>query len=159
MKILFINLPYYGHIVPNISLVQQLILQGCEVTYMLPFGWENRIAGSGAEFYGYKNHNKLAEQIKNAVKATESIIADYDLIIYEQFFFLGKHLAQKYNKPAVRIFTSPATTKKLMAEYIIQYYNSKKIKPVWKTYRFLLLCIILLQGSHVRTVHKLLHHV
>lgn len=63
MKILFINLPYHGHVVPTIGLVQELIKQGCEVTYL----------------------------------------------IYEQFFFLGKHLAEKYNKPVARIFTAPVT--------------------------------------------------
>lgn len=35
MKILFINLPYYGHVVPTIGLVQELIKQGCEVTYLI----------------------------------------------------------------------------------------------------------------------------
>lgn len=39
-------------------------------------------------------------------------------MIYEQFFFLGKHLAKKYNKPVVRIFTAPVTNEKLMQEYI-----------------------------------------
>lgn len=58
MKILFINLPYYGHVVPTIGLVQ------------------------------------------------------------EQFFFLGKHLAEKYQKPVVRIFTAPVTNKKLMNQFI-----------------------------------------
>lgn len=38
MKILFINLPYYGHVVPTIGLVQELVAKGCEVTYLLPFG-------------------------------------------------------------------------------------------------------------------------
>ena len=28
MKLLFINLPYYGHVVPTIGLVQELIKQG-----------------------------------------------------------------------------------------------------------------------------------
>ena len=31
MKILFINLPYYGHVVPTIGLVQELTKLGCEV--------------------------------------------------------------------------------------------------------------------------------
>lgn len=35
MKILFINLPYYGHVVPTIGLVQKLIKAGCQVTYAL----------------------------------------------------------------------------------------------------------------------------
>ena len=112
MKILFINLPYHGHVVPTIGLVQELIKQGCEVTYLMPFDWEDTIAESGATFVGYNNHRQLSEQIKNAFTAAEKIIDDYDLVIYEQFFFLGKHLAEKYGKPVVRIFTAPATNKK-----------------------------------------------
>lgn len=118
MKILFINLPYYGHVVPTIGLVQELINQGCEVTYLLPFDWEDKIKDSGATFYGYQNHKQLSEQIKNAYNCARSIISKYDLVIYEQFFFLGKHLAQEFNKPVVRIFTAPATNKRLMNEFI-----------------------------------------
>ena len=118
MKILFINLPYHGHVVPTIGLVQELLKQNCEVTYLMPFGWEDKVAESGAVFAGYENHRQLSEQIKNAFDAAEKIIDAFDLIIYEQFFFLGKHLAEKHGKPAVRIFTAPATNKKLMREYI-----------------------------------------
>ncbi|WP_289466259.1 hypothetical protein, partial [Klebsiella pneumoniae] len=66
----------------------------------------------------YENHRQLSEQIKNAYDAAEKIIDDCDMVIYEQFFFLGKHLAEKHGKPVVRIFTAPATNKKLMNEYI-----------------------------------------
>ena len=118
MKILFINLPYDGHVVPTIGLVQELIKQGCEVTYLMPFDWKDKIADSGAEFYGYKNHKKLSEQMKNAYAVAENIVEQYDGIIYEQFFFLGKHLAEKYHKPVVRIFTAPVTNEKLMKEFI-----------------------------------------
>lgn len=118
MKILFINLPYYGHVIPTIGLVKELMRQGVEVTYMLPFGWEEKIADSGAKFYGYKNHRQLAEQMKYAYAAAEAIIDKFDCVVYEQFFFLGKHLAEKYHKPAVRVFTAPATNKKLMEEFI-----------------------------------------
>ena len=118
MKILFINLPYYGHVVPTIGLVQELIKQGCEVTYLMPFDWQEKIAESGATFYGYDNHRQLSEQIKNAYSAAERIIGKFDLVIYEQFFFLGKHLAEKYDKPVVRIFTAPVTNDKLMKEFI-----------------------------------------
>ena len=118
MKILFINLPYYGHIVPTIGLVQELIRHGCDVTYMLPFDWEDKISESGAKFYGYQNHKQLSEQIKNAYSAAEKVIEHFDIVIYEQFFFLGKHLAEKYNKPVVRIFTAPVTNQALMQEFI-----------------------------------------
>ena len=118
MKILFINLPYYGHVVPTIGLVQELIKQGCEVTYLCPFDWEEKISESGAKFCGYQNHRQLSEQIKNAYAIAESIVDDFDALVYEQFFFLGKHLGEKYNKPVVRIFTAPVTNKALMQEYI-----------------------------------------
>ena len=118
MKILFINLPYYGHVVPTIGLVQELIKQGCEVTYLMPFDWEEKVAESGAEFCGYKNHRQLSQQIKNAYAVAESIINNFDFVVYEQFFFLGKHLAEKYNKPVARIFTAPVTNAKLMEEFI-----------------------------------------
>ncbi len=118
MKILFINLPYYGHVIPTIGLVKELIKQGAEVTYMLPFDWEEKVAGSGAKFYGYKNHKQLSEQMKNAYATAEEIIEQYDFVIYEQFFFLGKHLAEKYNKPVARVFTAPVTNQKLMQEFI-----------------------------------------
>ncbi len=118
MKILFINLPYYGHFVPTVGLVQELVQRDCQVTYLMPYDWEERVKESGGDFQGYENHKKLSEQIKNAYKAAEKIIGEYDGVVYEQFFFLGKHLAERHGKPAVRIFTAPATNEKLMQEYI-----------------------------------------
>lgn len=118
MRILFINLPYYGHVVPTIGLVQALIRQGCQVTYMLPFDWEDKLADSGATFYGYANHSSLAQQMKNAWQAAEQIIGEHDFVIYEQFFFSGKHLAEKYQKPVARVFTATATNEVLMQEFI-----------------------------------------
>ena len=118
MKILFINLPYHGHVIPTLGLVKELITQGCEVTYLMPYDWKDMIFESGANFYGYQNHKQLSKQIKNAYQAAEQIIADFDFVIYEQFFFLGKHLAEKYSKPVARIFTAPVTNKTLMNQFI-----------------------------------------
>ena len=118
MKILFINLPYSGHVIPTIGLVQELVKAGHHVTYLLPHDWEDRLAGSGAYFLGYKNHPQLDKQIRNAFSLAESVIAGFDLVIYEQFFFVGKHLAQKHGKPCVRIFTAPATNRELMADFL-----------------------------------------
>ena len=136
MKILFINLPYYGHVVPTIGLVQELIKQGCEVTYMLPYDWEDKIAESGAKFYGYENHRQLAEQMKNAYAIADSIAMQYDFIIYEQFFFLGKHLAEKHNKPVARVFTAPVTNKKLMYAFIQAKGPLSIFKHKWITRAF-----------------------
>ena len=84
MKILFINLPYHGHVVPTIGLVQELIKQGCEVTYLMPFDWKEKIEESGAAFAGYENHKQLSEQMKNAYTAAEKIIDYYQKCISEK---------------------------------------------------------------------------
>lgn len=118
MRVLFINLPYFGHFVPTVGLVQELIQRDCKVTYLMPHDWKEKVEVSGAEFRGYQNHKKLSEQIKNAYRAGEEILQEYDILVYEQFFFLGKHLAEKYGKPSVRIFTAPVTNDKLMKEYM-----------------------------------------
>lgn len=131
MKILFINLPYYGHVVPTIGLVQELIKKGCEVTYLMPFDWEEKVKESGARFIGYDNHRKLSEQIRNAYAAAENIVESFDFIIYEQFFFLGKHLAEKYQKPVARIFTAPVTNEKLMKEFIASKGPLSIFKHKW----------------------------
>lgn len=131
MKILFINLPYHGHVIPTIGLVQELIKMDCEVTYLMPFDWEEKVAESGAKFIGYDNHRKLSEQIKSAYATAESIVEKFDFIIYEQFFFLGKHLAEKYNKPVARIFTAPVTNEKLMKEFITSKGPLSIFKHKW----------------------------
>lgn len=118
MKILFINLPYHGHVIPTIGLVQELIKAGYQVTYLMPYDWESSLQDSGADFLGYENSPKLDKQIRNAFFKAEEVIAGFDLLIYEQFFFVGKHLAEKHGKKCVRIFTAPVTNKELMHRFI-----------------------------------------
>lgn len=118
VKILFINLPYHGHVIPTIGLVQALIQAGHQVTYLMTWDWADKIAECDADFLGYDNNPKLDKQIRNAFFKAEEVIADFDLVIYEQFFFVGKHLAEKHGKKCVRIFTAPATNRKLMGDFI-----------------------------------------
>ena len=118
MRILFINLPYHGHVIPTIGLVQELIKAGHQVTYLMPCDWADKIVDCGADFLGYENNPKLDKQIRNAFFKAEEVIASYDLVLYEQFFFVGKHLAEKHSKRCVRIFTAPAANKELMRQFI-----------------------------------------
>lgn len=118
MKILFINLPFSGHIIPTLGLVQELVKRNIEITYLLTSDWKERVLYTGAKFAEYQNSKKLSVQMKNAYGAAIKLVSDYDLVIYEQFFFLGKHVAEKFNKPAVRIFTSLASNELIMKEFI-----------------------------------------
>ena len=118
MKVLFVNLPYHGHVIPTIGLVRELVKAGHQVTYLMPYDWESKLKDSGAVFLGYENSPKLDKQIRNAFFRAEEVIADFDLLIYEQFFFVGKHLAEKHGKKCVRIFTAPATNRELMRQFL-----------------------------------------
>lgn len=69
MKILFVNLPYAGHVIPTVGLVQELIKAGHQVTYLLPRDWEHRIAESGADFLGYESSPKLDRQNLRSMQA------------------------------------------------------------------------------------------
>lgn len=136
MNILFINLPYSGHIIPTIGLAQELHKRNNHVTYLLTEDWRDKILATGVNFISYKNDRKLSKQIENACVAAEKLIPKFDLIVYEQFFFLGKHLAEKYNKPVVRIFTSPASNDAIIQEYInaggaLHIFRSKWICRNW----------------------------
>lgn len=118
MRILFINLPFSGHVFPTLGLVEELVKNNVAVTYLLTPEWQNKISATGAKFISYENNKKLSTQMRNAYNAALGIAEDFDLIIYEQFFFLGKHLAEKFNKPVIRIFTSLASNEKLMKTYL-----------------------------------------
>lgn len=118
MKILFINLPYSGHIIPTLGLVKELTSRGHQVTYLLTADWQDKIIETGCKFIGYTYSTKLSAQMKSACAAADGIAAEFDVIIYEQFFFLGKHIADKHSKPSVRIFTPLATNHTLMKEFV-----------------------------------------
>ena len=118
MKILFINLPFSGHIIPTLGLVQELVKRDNKITYLLTSDWKEKILHTGAGFSEYQDNKKLSIQMRNAYYAAIKLVSDYDLVIYEQFFFLGKHVAEKFNKPAIRIFTSLASNELIMKEFI-----------------------------------------
>lgn len=136
MNILFINLPFSGHVFPTLGLVKELISRNHNVTYLLTSEWEEHILKTGAVFVGYKNDKKLSVQMRNAYNVAVDIVQKFDLVIYEQFFFLGKHISEQFQKPVVRIFTSPAINKALMKAYLseggmISIFRSKWVCRHW----------------------------
>jgi len=64
-KILFINLPYHGHVIPTIGLVQELLKAGHQATYLLPYDWADKIAECDADFLGYENKHITTEELTN----------------------------------------------------------------------------------------------
>lgn len=136
MKILFINLPYAGHIYPTLRLVEELRAFGHEVTYILTDEWRAEVEAAGARLVPYEKHWRLSSVMSRAYDTALRIGADYDGIVYEQFFFLGKHLADSLQKPVVRLFTSFATNQIIMDKFIhgggfLGLFRSKFIRKRW----------------------------
>lgn len=128
-----INLPFSGHTNPTLGLAKSLVECGHKVTYILTNDWKEKIELAGAEFIPYDNNPDFHMKFKNgkpsnlkgsiatwrdAYGTALRIGADYDIILYEVFFFLGKNLADKLKKPAVRQFTTFALNKKIVDELI-----------------------------------------
>lgn len=55
MNVLFINLPYSGHVIPTLGLVMELQKKENHVTYLLTEEWRGSIIGIGAKFESYKS--------------------------------------------------------------------------------------------------------
>lgn len=111
-KILFVNVPYTGHVNPTLGMVKALLKLGNTVSYINAPEWREKIEGLGAEFVEYINYpSKLSNiekdhRIQMAAYTTALTIAKtFDLIIYEMMFYLGNTLAKQVNVPVIRIFT------------------------------------------------------
>lgn len=108
-KILMINVFYQGHVNPTLAVVKELIAAGHEVAYIVSYNFKEAIKATGAKFIPYndepKTHHKI-QAYQYAYNTALQIGKDYDLIMYEGFFFTGRVLAQQLNKPAVRLFST-----------------------------------------------------
>lgn len=122
MKILMINVPYAGHTNPTLPLTRELVQRGHQVCYINAEEFRNKIEATGASFIPYINYpEKPSEQQKKrkcfraAFDTALSLKEDFDILIYEMFFYPGKKLAQRMNIPCVRQFSQPAWSEQMMA--------------------------------------------
>ncbi|MCI0698334.1 glycosyl transferase [candidate division KSB1 bacterium] len=79
-KLLFFNIPAYGHVNPTLAVVTELMQRGHHVVYYNSETFEPAIKGTGAEFRAYPNSNTsesdLAERINNLVDVTVFILEE-----------------------------------------------------------------------------------
>lgn len=115
MRILMLNLPFWGHTNPTLPLTKSLIDSGHSVTYINAEEMRSRIESTGASFVPYKNYpsNPTENQKKRCCfkalyETAMSVEGDFDLLIYEMFFYPGIDVARKRNITCVRQFSQPA---------------------------------------------------
>lgn len=109
---LFVNLPFSGHVNPTFELVEMLVEEGHEVTYVLDEEFKEKVEETGATFIPYDNYDsnwsemrKYIASFDRAFQTAKRIGDDYDCVISEAFFIFGKHLADELGKPNIRLFS------------------------------------------------------
>ena len=119
-NILIINIPAHGHVNPTLELTKELVLMGHDVTYLAGESFKDKIEKTKAKFIGYKEET-TGYGIEGLLKTNITIYGlaleiatNYDCIIYENMFFLGKKLGEQLNKPTVRLITTFALTKNII---------------------------------------------
>jgi len=105
-KILFFNIPAYGHVNPTLPVVTELAKRGHHVLYYNAETFEQAVKGTGAEFRSYPDSSTseadLAKRIHNLVTVT--------IFILEESLRLLPFLLEeiKREKPDVVVFDSIA---------------------------------------------------
>lgn len=121
MKILMINVPYAGHTNPTLPLARELVHRGHQVYYINAEEFRSKIEETGACFIPYKNYpgnpseqQKKTKCFRAAFDTALSLTEEFDLLIYEMFFYPGIKLAKLMKIPCVRQFSQPAWSEQMM---------------------------------------------
>ncbi len=115
-KILFVNLPFSGHVNPTLGLAKWFVKNGFSVGYILSEPWRSKIEETGAEFIPYADYPEKVMAVemesficyKAAYNTALQYNGEYSLLIYENWFFLGERLAEEMDIPCVKLFSNPA---------------------------------------------------
>ena len=79
-KLLFFNIPAYGHVNPTLPVVTELVQRGHHVIYYNSDTFEQAIKGTGAEFRSYPNSStseaELAKRVNNLVTVSVFILEE-----------------------------------------------------------------------------------
>lgn len=128
-------MPFYGHTLPTLGTVEQLVRHGITVGYVNSPIWQTRIEATGASFLPYKSYRTnpslfydISHALNAAYSAADSAVFDYDAVVYEAYCDIGKLIADKYGKPSIRLFTSFAWNDE-------SFELLSREAPFWKPFR------------------------
>jgi len=140
-----ISLPFTGHVNPTLGMAKELVNAGHDVSFVLTENWRDIISKTGAKFVPYNDFPvkptslELRQQsFKAAYETAYHIGAQYDVVVYEMLFFLGKNLADRLGKPSVRLFSTFALDSEMLNRFVytggplMGLFKSKSIRK-WIT--------------------------
>lgn len=135
-RILFVGIPLMGTINPQLAIAKKLIENNCTVDFInsnIIKKQVNSIKANliplrkfpNAKYNIYYERNLYIDAYKTAL----CVVKNYDLIIYDSWFFLGRKLSEISGVPCVKISSMFAFNKNTINDLI---YSS----PSWYMYRF-----------------------
>jgi MGT family glycosyltransferase len=134
MKILMINLPFFGHTNPTLPLTEKLIQRGHTVVYINAEQFREAIEKTGAKFIPYKDYptNPSEKEKKKlcfmaAYHTALSMTETFDLLIYEMFFYPGIEIAKRKHIPCVRQFSQSAWSDETFKDTTFIFKMSAKL--------------------------------
>ena len=149
-RLVFINIPAYGHINPTLGLVDELVKNNEEVIYFSTDEFKESIEAAGGTFKSLGNKFKLPSMKKDGEEAfiMVNLILDsleylvdkilYELkditidgVVYCSMLLVGKIIATIYNVPQISSFAIFASKDMLIEKNnIIIDYNDPRIKEI-----------------------------
>ena len=135
--ILMINLPFSGHVNPTLPLAEALVNRGHRIDYICSEQFRQKVESTGAEFVPYRQfpdhpteNEKKRLSFQAAFDTALSMPGQYDLLIYEMFFYPGIQAAKQLGIPCVRQFSQPAWSDKTWQDASIIFKASSKLIDV-----------------------------
>lgn len=125
MKILMVSLPFTGHVNPTLGLGKAFADAGHDVTFILTDDWKEAIYKTGAQYIPYDNFpiNPTPFELrrlsfKAAYETAYRIGKNFDAIVYEMLFFLGKNCADRLSLPSIRLFSTFALDREILNRFV-----------------------------------------
>lgn len=135
--ILMINLPFSGHVNPTLPLAEALVNRGHRIDYICSEQFRQKIENTGVEFIPYRTfpehpteNEKKRLSFQAAFDTALSMSGQYDLLIYEMFFYPGIQVAKQLGIPCVRQFSQPAWSDETWKATPIIFKASSKLIDV-----------------------------
>ena len=124
-KYAFFSIPAYGHVLPTLPLVTELVSRGEQVTYYMKDEYKDSIEAAGADWRDFPSFITVMpdEEGERAIgDIIDSLHAEKtDFIIYDFFFIWGSLLARALQIPAINVRSTYANNRHFSMSAIYQH--------------------------------------
>lgn len=133
-KVLFICLPFHGHVNPTLGLVKLITDQGHRVDYILTEHYRNKIEQAGGRLlpvdigfdmdaltlnvFNVATDMMLVKMFLKIHRRAKAEIPKYDCVIYDSLIFSGESLTKEAKKTGICSITTFAVSESIAADFV-----------------------------------------